>query len=425
MTRQSRAKVVCLAGACLWTAATLFVTGRSVVATNGESASTQEVTIPRVGNPPLTSDLVNLPGDLRTVAVPGPSNLSEFVRDFQMARALGKALVLGHAGWQRRRAGVCELPFPRRRRPAVKKSAQPWSSRMPGCRSDLHDRARPQSQLQAPDFPLTRLANPAVRGALDPLSDSDDAVSSQGVHHLGDGIDPQGFQSATVNTRRVEPRNTPSVINAVFNHRQFWDGRAENMFNGVNHLGQRDPNAKVFRADDPANPVEVRVELVNSSLASQAVAPIVSTLEMSEPGRTVQDVGSDLARTPRKIYKRIRKVRPLAKQQVHPADSVLGPLSRWPNPGLTARNYDEMIKVAFHERWWRSNRLIQVNADGSKRAGRIGRTMTPRPRSTRLSSTISRSSSASRCSSTRRRSSPTIRRGIASVAKIQLRPIRT
>ena len=86
---------------------------------------------------------------------------------------------------------------------------------------------------------------------------------------------------AWANTRRVEPRNTPSVINAVFNHRQFWDGRAENIFNGVNHLGQRDPDAKVFRADDPRNPVEVRVELDNASLASQAVAPIVSDLEMA------------------------------------------------------------------------------------------------------------------------------------------------
>jgi len=178
------------------------------------------------------------------------------------------------------------------------------------------------------DFPLSRLATPGVRGALDPATDSDDVVSSQGVHHLGDGIDPQGFHVGNANTRRVEPRNTPSVINAVFNHRQFWDGRAENVFNGVNHLGQRDPNAKVFRASNPNNPLEVRVELVNSSLASQALAPIVSALEMSAPGRTVQDVGSDLARTPRKIYKRIHDLRPLAKQQVHPADSVLGPMSR-------------------------------------------------------------------------------------------------
>jgi cytochrome c peroxidase len=74
-----------------------------------------------------------------------------------------------------------------------------------------------------------------------------------------------------VNTRRVEPRNTPSVINAVFNHRQFWDGRADNVFNGVNHLGERDPDAKLL-APTPPKPVEVRS--TGEALASQAVAPL-------------------------------------------------------------------------------------------------------------------------------------------------------
>ena len=118
--------------------------------------------------------------------------------------------------------------------------------------------------------------------------------------------DPLGFRVGAANTRRVEPRNTPTVINAVFNHRQFWDGRAENVFNGVNHLGDRDPNARVFRADQPNNPIEVQVRLVNASLASQAVAPIVSDLEMAEPGRTpsgrrprpVQQVPRDLEAAP-------------------------------------------------------------------------------------------------------------------------------
>src|SRR4029450_1313141 len=49
-------------------------------------------TIPRVPNPPLSSDLINLPGDLRSVAVPAPTNLNDFVKDTTMARALGKAL---------------------------------------------------------------------------------------------------------------------------------------------------------------------------------------------------------------------------------------------------------------------------------------------------------------------------------------------
>jgi hypothetical protein len=52
----------------------------------------EDTTIPRVLNPPVDSDLNNLPGDLRAIAIPGPSNLSDFVKNPTMARALGKAL---------------------------------------------------------------------------------------------------------------------------------------------------------------------------------------------------------------------------------------------------------------------------------------------------------------------------------------------
>src|SRR5581483_11020574 len=107
-------------------------------------------------------------------------------------------------------------------------------------------------QLTAADFPLTRLAVPGVRGALDPATDSNDVISSQGVPFLTPGVlDPQGFNIGYINTRRVEPRNTPSVFNAVFNHRQFWDGRANDTFNGVNSVGDRDPSAMLARGVEP------------------------------------------------------------------------------------------------------------------------------------------------------------------------------
>jgi hypothetical protein len=51
-----------------------------------------DATIPRVRNPPLDSDLLNLPGDLRAVDTPLPPNLSEFIKDPAMTLALGKAL---------------------------------------------------------------------------------------------------------------------------------------------------------------------------------------------------------------------------------------------------------------------------------------------------------------------------------------------
>lgn len=347
----------------------LFVIGCGIAAANASLAAATEageITIPRVPNPPLASDLANLPGDLRAVAVPGPPNLAEFVRDVPMARALGKALFwdmqVGSDGVQ----ACASCHFRAGADPRSRNQLSPGLRKAPVPDLAYTAGHGPNTQLTPADFPLSRLADPGVRGTLDPGTDSDDVVSSQGVHHLGDGPDPEGFRVAGVNTRRVEPRTTPSVINAVFNHRQFWDGRAENVFNGVNHLGQRDPNASVFVADDSRQPVEVRVELVNSSLASQAVAPIVSALEMAAPGRTPQEVGADLARMPRKLAKRIQSVRPLATQQVHPADSLLGSLSRFPQRGLTARTYDEMIRAAFHSRWWNSNRLIQVNPDGSR-----------------------------------------------------------
>ena len=368
MTRHPAGKFACLLAGGFWTLAILMSVRTAVGPAAGSVfAQTQDdVKIPRVGNPPLKSDLDNLPGDLRAVAVPAPSNLSEFVRDFQMARALGKALFwdmqVGSDGVQ----ACASCHFRAGADPRSKNQLSPGLLQSAGADLTYSTATGPNAQLRASNFPLTRLATPGMPGALDPLTDSNDAVSSQGVHHPGGELDPEGFHVGQTNTRRVEPRNTPSVINAVFNHRQFWDGRADNVFNGVNHLGRRDPSARLFRATSPTNPVEVRVELVNSSLASQAVAPIVSALEMGSPGRTVQDVGRDLARTPRNIYKRIHDLRPLSKQQVHPADSVLGSMSRWPNRGLTARTYDEMIKVAFHEPWWRSSRLIRVNLDGSK-----------------------------------------------------------
>ena len=326
------------------------------------TVSAQHDTMTRVKNPP--ADLGSLPGDLRLIAVPGPSNLGEFVKNMAAARALGKALFwdmqVGSDGIQ----SCASCHFRAGADPRSKNQVNPGLKHVP--QPDLtYKTAGPNGQLREADFPLTQLATPGARGAL-AATDSNDVVSSQGIHHPASGRDPLSFVVGTTNTRRVEPRNTPTVINAVFNHRQFWDGRAENEFNGVNHLGRRDPNARVMRADDPRSPQEVRVEFLNSSLASQAVAPIVSELEMAVPGRTQLQVGTELAKMPRKIFKRIQNLRPLGKQQVHRSDSVLGTLSRYPQPGLSIKNYDDMIKAAFFERWWHSSRLISVLPDGSK-----------------------------------------------------------
>jgi cytochrome c peroxidase len=346
--------------------AAAFVAVGALIGGKAVSQATPDTVIPRVPSPQLSSDLDNLPGDLRAVAVPVPPNLDDFVRDPAMARALGKALFwdmqVGSDGVQ----ACASCHFRAGADPRSKNQMSPGLKHWPGADLAYSTGTGPNRQLETWDFPLTRLANPGVRGALDPATDSNDVVSSQGIHHPGDAVDPLGFRAGGANTRRVEPRNTPSVINAVFNHRQFWDGRAENVFNGVNHLGQRDPDAKLFRADHPSNPVEVRVELTNASLASQAVAPIVSDLEMAAPGRTRLDVSRELAKGQRQQGKKVSKVRPLGRQLVSPTDSLLGPMSRWPQKGLAFSRYDQMIKAAFHEKWWQAAKLIRVNEDGSK-----------------------------------------------------------
>ena len=35
------------------------------------------------------------------------------------------------------------------------------------------------------------------------------------------------------------------MINAIFNFRNFWDGRANNVFNGVDPFGRRNEDARV------------------------------------------------------------------------------------------------------------------------------------------------------------------------------------
>jgi cytochrome c peroxidase len=320
----------------------------------GEDELASNVTIPRISNPPPQSDLKNLPGDLRAVDVPLPPNLDDFVADRDAAIALGKALFwdmqVGSDGVQA--CGSCH--FRAGADPRSKNQMSPGLKHVP--QPDVNwEKGGPNYQLRKSDFPLTRLATPGVRGELDPATDTNDVVASQGVHYLANNtLDPEGYVIDDVNTRRVEPRNTPTMINAVFNHRQFWDGRAENVFNGVNHLGTRDPNARVVRANTPGAPALVRVELVNASLASQATVPVLSDMEMSAPGRSMVDVAE-----------RLLDVRPLAKQKVHRKDSVLGPMSRSPRRGLEVDSYADMVRDAFRAEWWHSTKLVRIAANGS------------------------------------------------------------
>jgi len=91
-------------------------------------------------------------------------------------------------------------------------------------------------------------------------------------------------------------------------------------------------------------------------LASQAVVPPLSDREMSASGRTFPAIGHKLL-----------SMKPLALQQVHRSDSVLGSYSRWPQQGLKIRSYADMVKAAFHPQWWNSPKMIRASKGGPEK----------------------------------------------------------
>lgn len=178
-------------------------------------------------------------------------------------------------------------------------------------------------------------------------SNTDDCeVSTGGVFHVN-GLP----------TRKVEPRHTPTMINAVFNFRNFWDGRANNVFNGVSVFGRRDiennPRARVLVAEKPF-PYSLKLEklaLENSSLASQAMGPPTNSFEMSCENRTFADIG-------RKVLSK----QPLAEQKVAVNDSVLGSLAH-KDTGLKTTYFD-MVKEAFANKFYRKRGHFTIDEQG-------------------------------------------------------------
>jgi cytochrome c peroxidase len=242
-------------------------------------------------------------------------------------------------------------------------------------------------QLGRADFPFFRLTDPANRFST-LLFDTNDIASSQGVfgQHFVDincliGLvlpsscsatdigSPEAsiFNTAFPPAREVEPRNTPTMINAVFNFRNFWDGRARNEFNGVNPIGDLDPFARVLISGSllqlQKTQLNGNLRLENSSLASQSVGPPLSNLEMSFNGRIFAKLGK----------KMLSFANGLPNQQVDRNDSVLGPLSRPALNGI-ALSYSDLIKQAFQTQWWNSPNVITFGACPTGILGTTGTT---------------------------------------------------
>ena len=218
----------------------------------------------------------------------------------------------------------------------------------------------PNHALSLSDFPLhtsTRDNNNIVGSQGVFRNNFNDVVLGQAAENETSVADPvwsiSDGNGGMLNVRRSTPRNAPPVINAVFNYRNFWDGRAQRTFNGVNPFGAGDPGARLLQVD-PSNPtstIEVTLRLSNSSLASQAVGPPGSDVEMSATGRPFVKMG-----------KKMLMLTPLALQQVAPDDSVLGSLSAAPGNGLNT-NYISMIQAAFLPKWWNSNVVVDANSN--------------------------------------------------------------
>ncbi len=238
----------------------------------------------------------------------------------------------------------------------------------------------PNSTLVGADFPLNDWGTPTKlvpRGFglfvipfldefNDATQDTNDTVVSQGIRLnqftgvSGTDVDLGTPLCDVVNTttpgqlnlsgvvRRSEPRNAPTMINAVFNFDNLWDGKASFIFNGVDPFGFRNRVGTVREnINGTLTPVFLRV--TNSSLASIGAAVITSNTNMSYAGRTGPDVG-----------KKMVALRPLAKQAVDPHDSVLGALAQGRKTGLNVATYADMIRAAFQDQWWNSNTAVTV-----------------------------------------------------------------
>ena len=301
---------------------------------------------------------------LKTVAVPGPTDaqLAVYVRDKAAAIQLGKALFWDVKVGSDNKTACASCHFQAGADNRITNQLDPGL--LGGDRT--FQLGQPNYPLKATDFPVTKF------GSLDPaslkISDFNDPVSSQGVYTadftgLGSTGNPDlctsvsdavssggdGFHRDGLNTRRVEPRNSPTVINAVFNFRNFWDGRGNNMFNGGDPFGLRNPNTFIYQN---VNGVlrQVAVALPSSSLASQGSGPPLSATEMSCNSRPFVLLG-----------RKLMLLAPLSSQQIDPNDSVLGSLA--PQQGLkTSPLYQDLIKTAFQPSFWESLTKIDLTA---------------------------------------------------------------
>lgn len=312
--------------------------------------------------------------DLRTVAVPGPSQavLNEFIVDKAAAIQLGKALFWDVRVGSDNKTACASCHSSAGADTRIKNQLDPGLLRLPIADKTFQVDTGPNYALKESDFPFTRFLtiNPDTNGFNQLSADNNDVASSQGVFNgeftninvTNKGADaddcryvqdPDNFHMGAgnkLNSRRVEPRNTPTVINAVFNFRNFWDGRANNVFNGGDPFGMRNPNELVWKKEAGILR-KVKVAIESSSLASQGSGPPGSGTEMSCSSRAFVHVG-----------KKLLNQKILDGQAISPQDSVLGEFANGRPP------YQSLVKTAFNPAYWQSPDVVRfTKADARER----------------------------------------------------------
>jgi cytochrome c peroxidase len=239
----------------------------------------------------------------------------------------------------------------------------------------------PNYPLLSEDFPLVNTQN-----AYDRVGDTINADTESGNRNdvVGSmGVIPAQFVGVTpgwpvdkyaagtaMAYRPTTGRNAPPSVQAVFNYLQFWDGRADSKFNGVNPIGRHDTSNPVYYVNISSNSrfkkdrLEARtLNMELASLASQSTGPPLSDVEMSFAGRKWPDIGKKLTR--------FGFTTPLAYQKVSRSDSVLGPYVSLSGRGLRV-SYKELVKAAFKDELWNNNqnavwfpfsRLVRTHKD--------------------------------------------------------------
>ncbi|MGE4620222.1 MAG: hypothetical protein AAEJ04_10495 [Planctomycetota bacterium] len=302
---------------------------------------------------------MDVPAALNFLPVPMPENLFDFIADTEAAIALGKALF-----WDQQAGsdgivacGTCHYHAGADNRRTHQLYNGP---------NELFDLAEANHGLSAEDFPLHKIVNPddhtsAVIRSVDDVVGSAGVVEADFISLIEGSVQEnltvitnedslkENSDGSIAQLRNTTIRNSPTIINSVHFLETFWDGRASFWFNGRDNWGARNPDASVLKVQTDGTVASESILLDKASLASQAAAPIVSGKEMSGHGRDLLQVG-----------KKLLALQPLALQNVHPNDSVLGVhRDNTDGRGLSIE-YADLIEQAFVTQWWQSDQLFDA-----------------------------------------------------------------